>query len=193
MKQGVEKLTLMHRVLRLVMMATCLFPALAAAQATKDAPKANVPAIPERTTATFGDWTMRCEAAVAAAKRFCEVVLAITPQGQTNPIAQLAIGKPAPNESRRLTVVLPTNVAIVTKPQVLIAKAGAVPLELSWQRCTPGACFAFVPLSDEATNTLSAQSEPGRIVFKDAADRETTIPVSFRGLSQALATLAKEQ
>jgi invasion protein IalB len=136
---------------------------------------------------------MRCEAAVALAKRICEVALAVTSQEQANPIAQVAIGKPAPNDSRRLTVVLPPNIAIITKLQVLIAKAGAVPLELSWQRCTPGACFAFVPLSDEATNMLSGQSEPGRIVFRDAADREITISLSFRGLSQALTALTKEQ
>jgi invasion protein IalB len=187
----------MHRALRVVVTTICFVPALALAQAPKDAPKANipaaVPAVPERTTATFGDWTLRCEAAIAPAKHICEVALAITLQGQPNPIAQVAIGKPAPNDSKRLTVVLPTNIAITTKPQVLIAKAGAAPLELTWQRCTPGACFAFVPLSDEAANVLGAQSEPGRIVFKDAADRETTIPLSFRGLSQALTALTKEQ
>jgi invasion protein IalB len=187
----------MHRVLRLVVTAICLVPVLALAQAPKDAPKVNVPAavpvVPERTTATFGDWTLRCEAAAAPAKRVCEVAQAIAQQGQTNPIAQVAIGKPGPGEGRRLTVVLPTNIAIITNPQVSIAKAGAAPLELSWQRCTSGACFAFVPLSDEAANVLSAQSEPGRIVYKDAADRETAISLSFRGLSQALAALAKEQ
>ena len=187
----------MHRVLRLVVTATCFVPALALAQAPKDAPKANmpaaVPAVPERTTATFGDWTLRCEAAVAPAKRICEVAQGITQQGQTSPIAQVAIGKPGPSESRRLTVVLPTNIAITTNPQVSIAKAGAAPLELSWQRCTPGACFAFVPLSDQTVSVLSGQNEPGRIVFKDAADRETTISLSFRGLSQALTALTKEQ
>jgi invasion protein IalB len=187
----------MNRVLRLVVTATCFGPTLALAQAPRDAPKVNVPAavpvLPERTTATFGDWTLRCEAAVAPAKRSCEVAQAIAQQGQTNPIAQVAIGKLGPSEGRRLTVVLPTNIAITTNPQVSIAKAGAAPLELKWQRCTPGACFAFVPLSDEAANLLGGQGEPGRIVFKDAADRETTISVSFRGLSQALTALAKEQ
>jgi len=29
-------------------------------------------------------------------------------------------------------------------------------------------------------------------VFKDAADREVAVPLSFRGLSQAVAALAKE-
>jgi hypothetical protein len=39
---------------------------------------------------------------------------------------------------------------------------------------------------------LTAHIEPGRIVFKNAADREAALPLSFRGLSQAMAALAKE-
>jgi hypothetical protein len=47
-------------------------------------------------------------------------------------------------------------------------------------------------VSEEAIGTFGAQTEPGRIVFKDAADREVALPLSFRGLAQALAALAKE-
>jgi invasion protein IalB len=135
---------------------------------------------------------MRCEGAVAPARQTCEVAQVITLQSQASPIAQVAIGRQAPNESKRLTLVLPPNIAILTKPQVSIAKAGATPTDLIWQRCTPGACFASTPLSEEAIGTFGAQTEPARIVFKDAADREVALPLSFRGLAQALAALAKE-
>jgi invasion protein IalB len=113
-------------------------------------------------------------------------------QGQTGPTAEVALGQHAPNESKRLTILLPPNIAIITKPQVAIAKAGAAPIELTWQRCTPGACFASTPVSEEAIGTFGAQTEPGRIVFKDAADREVALPLSFRGLAQALAALTKK-
>jgi Invasion associated locus B (IalB) protein len=73
----------------------------------------------------------------------------------------------APYEAKRITIVLPPNIAITTKPQVSIAKAGATPIELAWQRCTPGGCFTSAPLSDEAIGAFGAQTEPGRIV-KDA-------------------------
>jgi hypothetical protein len=33
-----------------------------------------------------------------------------------------------------MTIVLPPNIAITTKRQVSIAKAGATPIELAWQR-----------------------------------------------------------
>ena len=179
---------------RLFVLALCLVPIAAVAQSSKEAPKTPpVASTPEHTTASFGDWVLRCEGAIAPARRVCEVAQVITLQGQTSPTAQVALGKQAPNESTRLTVVLPPNIAITTKPQATTAKAGATPIELTWQRCTPGACFASAPMSDAAIGTLGAQTEPSRIVFKDAADREVALPLSFRGLSQALAALAKEQ
>lgn len=87
---------------------------------------------------------------------------------------------------------VPPNIAIGARPQVATAKAGAAPFELTWQRCVPGACFASAAISSAAIDELAAQSEPGRIVFRNAADRDTVLPLSFRGLSQAMAALAKE-
>jgi hypothetical protein len=39
---------------------------------------------------------------------------------------------------------------------------------------------------------LGARAEPGDIAFKDAAEHDVAVPLSFRGLTQALAALAKE-
>lgn len=191
----------MIRTVKLLAVALCLVPVVASAQApresAREAPKAAapaaVPSTPERTTASFGDWVMRCEVAAPAAKRVCEVAQVITLQGQTAPTAQVAIGRRAPGEGRLLTVVLPPNIAIISRPQVATAKAGAAPLDLNWQRCTPGGCFASVPVTDDVVNAFGVQTEPGRIVFRDAADRDVALPLSFRGLAQALAALAKEQ
>jgi invasion protein IalB len=189
------------RLLAIVLLVCpAIAPAVAAAQAGKEAPKNStaspppVPSAPERTTASFGDWVLRCEGTtITPAHRVCEVAQAMTVQGQTAPIAQVAIGKQAPNEPRRLTIVLPTNIAFATKPAVAIAKQGAAPTELTWQRCVPGGCFASASISDAELATLGAQTEPGKILFKDATDRDVALPLSFRGLTQALAALAKEQ
>jgi invasion protein IalB len=184
-------------VTRLFVLAVSLIPIAAGAQTSKEAAKeaSKTPAVastPERTTASFGDWVLRCEGAAPPAHRVCEVAQVITLQGQTSPTAQVALGKQAPNESKRLTVVLPPNIAITTKPQATVSE-DTTPIELTWQRCTPGACFASAAMSDEAIGRLGAQTKPGRIVFKDAADREVVLPLSFRGLAQSLAALAKEQ
>jgi invasion protein IalB len=154
---------------------------------------APVPTVPERTTASFGDWVLRCErAGTDAQPRICEVAQAITLQGQQAPIAQIAFGRVTRGEAMRLTLVLPTNVTILAKPKVLSAKEDASPLELSWQRCVPAGCIAMTPVTDDVLARLGAGTESGSIVFKDASDREVSLPLSLRGLAQALAALAKE-
>jgi invasion protein IalB len=173
-----------------------VLPTVAAAQVPKDASKAAAPAPvaskPERTTASFGDWVTRCETVGKPAKRVCEAALVMTLQGQTSPVAQVAIGSPEAKGPKQLTLVVPSNIAFAAKPQIAAAKAGAAPIDLVWQRCTPGGCFASNPVSDAVLTTLSAETEPGRIGFKDAADREIALPLSFRGLAQALDALGKE-
>lgn len=191
----------MHRLARLLIVAVCCLPAMALAQTVKEPAKdtkaakpkpAPVSATPERTTASFGDWTLRCERVAQEANRVCEVAYMITPQGQNAPIAQVAIGKQPSADARQLTIVLPPNIAIGVKPQVMAAKAGLAPVELTWQRCVPGACFASAPLPDRVAADLAAQTEPGRLVFKNAADQEIVLLLSPRGLSQALTALAAE-
>jgi invasion protein IalB len=168
----------------------------AAKDSAKDAEKPTAPApvssVPERTTASFGDWIMRCEAGTAPGKRICEVALILTAQGQTAPIAQVAVGKGPAAEGKPTTVVLPHNVSLTTRPRIVFAKTSDAPVELSWQRCTPGACFASVTLSSDAAKTLGTQTEAGKIVYKTAAEQEITLPLSFRGLAQSLEALSKE-
>jgi invasion protein IalB len=131
----------------------CLFIAAPAGHAqqpkgTKVPAGSSEPSSPERTAASFGDWILRCEAPVAAqVRRVCEVAQVISAQGQNTPIAQVAIGRPAPMESSRLTVVLPANVTIPSKPQIAIAKGGT-PIDLAWQSCVPGGCLASATVSD---------------------------------------------
>lgn len=184
----------------LLVAAFCLPPLIARGQTQKGAapdsstvkPAAPMPAAPERTAASFGDWLLRCENVAAQPQRVCEVAHMLVAQGQTAPIAQVAIGRQAPGELERLTVVLPPNIAIGVKPSIVTVRTGAVPFELTWQRCLPGACFASAEIPSAVIGDLAAQPEPGKIVFRNGADRDMVLPLSFRGLSQALAALAKE-
>ena len=189
----------MRFVSRFLVLALICFPALAVAQPAKDAAKSVKPAPPvpvsanpERTTASFGDWVMRCEGVGTPVKRVCEVAQVFSVQGQAAPIAQIAIGRLEAGGNKQVTLVLPPNVALLIKPQINVAKAGAAAIELLWQRCVPGACLASVSIADSVLAGLSAEAEPGRIAFKDAADREVTLQLSFRGLAPALDALAKE-
>lgn len=183
----------MIRVIRLLALALCLAPTIAAAQTAKEAPKAApVPSTPERTTASFGDWVMRCDAAPTPAKRVCEVAQLMTVQGQAAPVAQVAFGRTARGEPMRATLVLPVAVLLTIKPKILSEKDDKSPLEVSWQRCVPGGCIASATVADDVMVRLGAHTEPGSILFKDAAEHDAALPLSFRGLTQALAALAKE-
>ena len=152
-----------------------------------------VPAEPQATTAAFGDWLVRCgrDGEGATVRRICEVAQTIQVQGQQGPLAQIAIGRVNRADPLRITIVLPTNVSfpstvsIGTEPDKNIA-------DLAWRRCVPGACIADVELQIPVLQQLRGRADTGRMTFKDASGRDIVLPLSLRGLAQALDALAKE-
>lgn len=152
----------------------------------------------DMTTATFGDWQLRCRAGVPASAnqpavlRSCEVVQSVIIQGQTAPFAQLAFGKPEPSAPLHFTAVLPTNVSFPSTVKIMQDEKDKQPVELAWTRCLPGGCFASIATKDDFLKRWRAQEEAGRFVFRNSAGQEMAIPFSFRGLGRALDALAKE-
>ncbi len=189
----------------LVGLAALLSVNVALAQtAPVPAPRPEVPADPAVTTATFGDWLLRCVRQPAPAgeagqktdrltAQICEVVQTIKVQGQTQPIAQLAIGRLPDSEQLIMTAVLPVNISLPGQVGVIVdPKApadGAIILE--WKRCAGGSCFADTR-PDEGSLRPLRTGEAGQIRFADAGGRIISVPVSWRGLDQALAALEKQ-
>lgn len=177
-------------------------PAKAAAPAAAPAPAAT-PAQPkpadsaaETTTATFGDWQLRCRKVVAPAagqpNQACEVVQSVLIQGQTAPFAQLAFGKSAPAEPLMVTAVVPANVSFPSTLRVSAEENDKQPAELAWTRCLPVGCFASAAPKDDLLKRWRSMSEAGFFVFKNGPGQDLKVPFSFRGLSRALDALAKE-
>ncbi len=154
---------------------------------------AKVSAEPNTTIASYGDWVLRCQRVETAGKtaRVCEAAEAIQVQGQAAPIAQVAIGRLSPGEPLRITVVVPPAVTFPSSVRISEVKGGA-PLNLEWRRCLPGGCFADAVLKDDVLARWRSLSEAGQLTFKDAAGQDVTLPLSFRGLAQALDALARE-
>jgi invasion protein IalB len=154
---------------------------------------------PGATTASFGDWTLRCQRLDVDGKaaRVCEVGQTIQLQGQAAPIAQVAIGRLKPADPLRLTAVLPVGVSFPGSVQIASDEKDVKTLDLPWRRGLPSGCFADAAPDDDTLRLRRwrwrGASQAGRIVFKDAAARELAIPLSFRGLGQALEALAKER
>jgi invasion protein IalB len=163
-----------------------------AKEASKDAP-APVSSDPQTTSATYGDWVLRCSrlADTPQAPRSCEVVQSFQIQGQQGLFAQMAIGRVSAKEPLRITVVMQPNISFPSTIKASVDDKDTQPVELVWKRCTPGGCFADSEFKDETLKRWKAQSANGRLQFKEGTGQEITLPFSFRGLAQALDGLAK--
>jgi invasion protein IalB len=122
----------------------------------------------------------------------CEVAQTLQVQGQ-GPIAEIAFGSPPGKDASagmRVVVVLPNNVTLAG-PVLMSIDEKDKPVELTYRRCLPAGCFADTDAKDEILARWRTQAGRGRLAFKDGANRDITLPFSFRGLAQALDAMAK--
>jgi invasion protein IalB len=159
-----------------------------------ETPRSLVDATPTSTSASFGDWVLRCQRVTDGADTLhvCEVAQQIRAQDQQNPLAELAIGRLKKTDPLVLTVVLPVNVTFSKPPGFSADGKDSDPLDLGWRKCLPGGCFADAPLKDDVLQRWKAQSSNGRLTWKDASGRDFAIGVSSNGLTQALDAFSKE-
>lgn len=153
------------------------------------ADKALPTASPQQTTATFGNWTLRCVRPTGAAK-LCEVMQLVQQDGKA--VAQIAVGSVAKGQPMRLTMLVPPSVTLGTAPQLMAAGGAGAGVGMTWRRCLPGGCIADGEVGAEALLRIQAWTQPGRIVFADGADRPVVMPFAPQGLVQALEALAAE-
>jgi invasion protein IalB len=149
---------------------------------------------PQITTATYGDWVLRCQRAQAGgqARYACEIAQTLEAEGK-GVVAQIALGRPSSKESMRLTVVLPPNIALPSVVQIAVAEHDSDPAELHWKRCLPGSCVAAAEIGDGALHAWRAQSGSGQIRYVVASGQPLVVAFSFRGLAAALDNLAKAE
>ncbi len=148
---------------------------------------------PEATTATFSDWTLRCQrfAGAATPMRICEVSHSVQGQTAQTTLLQLAFARLTPADPLRLTLVAPVNVTFPSKPAIRVGDRDSPPVEIEWRRCIPGGCIAELDMREDMLARWRAHVGPGSVTLKDAAGRDVVVPISFRGLAQALDALAR--
>ena len=149
---------------------------------------------PQLTTASFGDWVERCQRVTGPGDihKVCEVALTVTANnqnGQTAPVAEIAIGRVKKTDPLRLTLVLPVNVGFPSAPK--LSPEGRDPLELVWKQCVPAGCFADALFGADQQNALR-DAKSAKIESKAAGGQAIIFSISLRGLPQALDALAKE-
>ena len=150
---------------------------------------------PKATSASYGDWTVNCQQVRdggAGNRRACEVMQSLQTAGASGPIAQVAFGRPKPDASLSITILLPTNVALDQPVRVSPeAKDGAV-LDLTWRKCLPVGCFSESPLAPNVLKQWRAGKGKGRIELRNAAGQDVVLPLSLAGLSDALDALPND-
>lgn len=143
---------------------------------------------PQRTTATYDDWTVRCE--VNDTVKSCEMAQAMQIKGQAQPVTQIAIGRPAKNDPLKIVFQVPINVWLPSGLKLTADEkdSGIVGV---YRRCLPGACIADAEIKEEVVRKLRALTENGKLQFKDGGQQEIAIPVSFKGFGQAFDAMLK--
>jgi invasion protein IalB len=177
-----------------VLFAAILFPVVASAAEQKPT-EPPISSEPRVTTASYGDWLLRCQRVGETEKavRICEVVLTIQGGAQQQaPIAELAFGRLSKADPYRITAHLPTNIALPSVVKFSFGEKDPRQQDLVWRSCAPVGCFADGALSEMQWRALHGLTEPGSLEFTDSVGRSVKLPVSFRGLPQAMDALAKE-
>jgi invasion protein IalB len=165
------------------------------------APAAPAPAAPavstqpsqQSSTATYGDWAVVCEVqAGPPAHKSCYMDQAAQLQGQT--ISRVLIPLQTKGEPVRLFVQVPVNVSFAAAVRIVAdAKDSKDPgVAALFRRCVPAGCFAEVELKEDQQSRFRAATEAGKLTYRDAADREVSVPVSFKGFAQAYEALLKQ-
>jgi invasion protein IalB len=126
------------------------------------APPATQPAQPpnpQRTTATYDDWVVRCEVHPGPPQRkLCDIAQMAQVQGQANPISRVGIPKPAKGEAIKLVIQLPVNVSVPGGVKIQADEKDPGPVA-PFKRCVPAGCFAEVDLKDDTMKKFRAGAQ----------------------------------
>lgn len=143
---------------------------------------------PQRTTASYDDWTVRCE--VNDTVKICEMVQAMQIKGQAQPVTQIAIGRQSGKDPMKIVYQVPINVWLPAGVK-LTADDKDPGLVGVYRRCLPGACIADSEIKDDVIKKLRGLTDNGKLQFKDGALQDIAIPVSFKGFGQAYDAMTK--
>ena len=147
---------------------------------------------PQRTTASYQDWTLRCEIREGTPPvKNCELVQSTSAQGQTNPLTQIAVGRASKTEPVKMVFQVPVNILIPANLTFVFDDKDK-PVVVAFRQCIPAGCFADMELSNDMVKKLRTRTAQGHFDFKDAAQRAAAIPVSFKGFGEAYDALLKE-
>lgn len=176
-----------------VLAAVAAVPAGAMAQAPARgaapppaAPAARAVPVPDRTTASYGDWTLRCQQAAGAEGRSCDVMLTVLDQ-RAQPLVQLVMRRGPGPANLVLTAQVGVS-ATVSEPARLLVGETAIST-LPFQRCLVQGCFAEVQQEEAQITGAAGQAEALQLQYRNGEGAPLAFPIPLRGLAAALQAL----
>ena len=143
---------------------------------------------PQRTTATYDDWVVRCE--MGGVAKICEMTQSTQVKGQPEPITLIAIGRQAKNGPVKIVFKIPVNVWLPAGAK-LTTDDNKDDVAAGFSRCTPAGCFAETDIKDSLVKKLRGLTTNGKLQFKDAGEHDVAVPVSFKGFGDAFDAMQK--
>jgi invasion protein IalB len=148
---------------------------------------------PQRTTATYDDWIVQCQTqAGSPPQKVCEMAQVTQVEGRNIPFSRVAVVRPVKDQPVKLVVQVPVNVSFNANVRVQSSDSDAG-LAAPFARCVPAGCFAEIEVGEDALRKLRAAAGAGKLSFADAGGRNISVPLSFKGFSQAFEALVKEK
>ena len=145
---------------------------------------------PQRTSATFEDWTVVCVMPDGKEKT-CELVHAQLISGQPDPVGQVTITRTSQRGPYKLILQVPPNITFATGVRFVFDEKEQ-PLVATFRWCINARCRADADIAEQSLKIMRTRTEPGRVEFREASEREVTTPVSFKGFKSALEYMEKQ-
>ena len=148
---------------------------------------------PQRTTATYDDWVVQCQAAQNGTppEKVCDMAQMTQVQGKNIPFSRVAILRPVKGQPVKLIAQLPVNASFSTSVRIQLGESDSG-LAAPFARCVPAGCFAEFDIKEDVMQKLRSASGAGKLSFADSTGHDVTVPLSFKGFGQAFDALVKE-
>ncbi|MEO8244544.1 MAG: invasion associated locus B family protein [bacterium] len=161
---------------------------------------------PSSTAATYGNWTVTCATqpsadGAAAGPKTCQMTTRLNLKGndgQTRPLLEIAIGKPANADAPRIVLQVPIDVALREPIMLAVGVAAGEATDnqpredigaASYFACAPTGCVADTALTAEMIAKLKTIPTTN-VTFTALADgKKITVPVAMTGFGDAWAAL----
>jgi invasion protein IalB len=145
---------------------------------------------PQKTTASYGDWTVECVMSQGG-KKLCALVQVQRIPGQAYFTSRTVLIPAIPNGRFSLSIQVPTNVWLPDSARLILDQTDA-PFDMPFKWCVPTRCLADVILTTADIGKLRSQTKPERITYKSATQADISVPLSFKGFKDAMDALGKE-